>query len=119
MGAPRPHEALEVLRALEDLASADPLNVRGVLATLLTLDGAPHERSGALALFCDDAVGGSGGMRALGSLPEALCGRVERALAEQKPALAELELEEDEALSGPGGLAGRAELWLEPVTGDL
>ena len=39
MGAPRPHEALNVLRALEDLASADPLNVRGVLATLLTVDG--------------------------------------------------------------------------------
>ncbi|MFI5361972.1 MAG: NTP transferase domain-containing protein [Elusimicrobiota bacterium] len=119
MGAPRPHEALEVLRALEDLASADPLNVRGVLATLLTLDGAPHERSGALALFCDDAAGGSSGMRALGSLPETLRESVERALTEQKPSLAALDLDEDEPLFGPGGLAGRAELWLEPVTGEL
>ncbi|HEX4046979.1 MAG TPA: hypothetical protein VH309_04055, partial [Elusimicrobiota bacterium] len=119
MGAPRPHEALDVLRALEELASADPLNVRGVLATLLTLEGAPHERSGALALFCDDAAGGSGGMRALGSLPEELRIPVERALTEQKPELAAFELEEDEPLFGPGGLSGRAELWLEPVTGDL
>jgi CTP:molybdopterin cytidylyltransferase MocA/xanthine/CO dehydrogenase XdhC/CoxF family maturation factor len=119
MGAPRPHEALAVLRALEDLASADPLSVRGVLATLLTLDGAPHERSGALALFCDDAASGAVGARPLGTLPDDLRAAAEKAVAEQKPALAELTLDEDEALFGPGGLAGRAELWLEPVTGEL
>lgn len=119
MGAPRPHEALNVLRALEDLASADPLNVRGVLATLLTLDGAPHERSGAMALFCDDAATGAEGTRALGTLPEDLRAAAERAMAEQVPVLAELTLDEDEALFGPGGLQGRAELWLEPVTGEL
>ncbi|MFI5345879.1 MAG: NTP transferase domain-containing protein [Elusimicrobiota bacterium] len=119
MGAPRPHEALNVLRALEELASADPLNVRGVLATLLTLDGAPHERSGALALFCDDAATGADGARPLGTLPEDLREAAERAMTEQKPVLAELRLDEDEALFGPGGLEGRAELWLEPVTGDL
>ena len=119
MGAPRPHEALNVLRALEDLASADPLSVRGVLATLLTVDGAPHERSGALALFCDDAAAGGMGMRPLASLPESLREPVESALADQKPALAALELEEDEPWFGPGGLVGRAELWLEPVTGEL
>ena len=119
MGAPRPHEALNVLRALEDLASADPLNVRGVLATLLTVDGAPHERSGALALFCDDAAAGGAGMRPLSSLPENLRGTVESALSDQKPALAALDLEEDEPWFGPGGLVGRAELWLEPVTGEL
>lgn len=118
MGAPRPHEALNVLRALEDLASADPLNVRGVLATLLTVDGAPHERSGALALFCDDAAAASG-VRPLASLPEGLRAAVEKAMAEHAPALATLELEEDEPWFGPGGLAGRAELWLEPVTGEL
>ncbi len=119
MGAPRPHEALNVLRALEDLASADPLSVRGVLATLLTLDGAPHERSGALALFCDDAAAGAEGARALATLPDALRAAAERAMSAQAPALAELDLEEDEALFGPGGLSGRAELWLEPVTGEL
>ena len=119
MGAPRPHEALNVLRALEELASADPLNVRGVLATLLTLDGAPHERSGALALFCDDAATGADGARPLGTLPEDLRAAAEKAMAEQKPVLADLVLDEDQALFGPGGLEGKAELWLEPVTGDL
>ena len=119
MGALRPREALSALRALEDLASADPLNVRGVLATLLTLDGRLHERSGALALFCDDAAGVVSGTRALGTLPEALRGPVGRALADHRPALAALDLEEDEPLFGPGGLSGRAELWLEPVTGGL
>jgi CTP:molybdopterin cytidylyltransferase MocA/xanthine/CO dehydrogenase XdhC/CoxF family maturation factor len=119
MGAPRPHEALNVLRALEDLASADPLNVRGVLATLLTVDGAPHERSGALALFSDDAASGADGSRALGSLPESLRAPVEKALGGAAPALAEFDLDEDEPLFGPGGLTGRAELWLEPVTGEL
>ena len=29
MSAPRPHEALAALRALEDLASSDPLELRG------------------------------------------------------------------------------------------
>jgi CTP:molybdopterin cytidylyltransferase MocA/xanthine/CO dehydrogenase XdhC/CoxF family maturation factor len=119
MGAPRPHEALNVLRALEDLASADPLRVRGVLATLLTLDGAPHERSGALALFCDDAAAGAEGARTFASLPEPLRDAAEAAISAQAPAVAELDLSEDEPLFGPGGLSGRAELWLEPVTGEL
>lgn len=119
MGAPRPHEALNVLRALEELASADPLNVRGALATLITVDGALHERSGSFALLCDDAAAGAAGARAAGTLPEALGAALETAIAEQKPLLAELELGEDETLFGPGGLTGRAELWLEPVTGDL
>jgi CTP:molybdopterin cytidylyltransferase MocA/xanthine/CO dehydrogenase XdhC/CoxF family maturation factor len=118
MGAPRPHEALAVLRALEDLASADPQNVRGVLATLLTLDGAAHERSGAPALLCDDAAAGAEGARAFASLPEALREAAEKALETQLPALVEVELDEDETLFGPGGLSGRAEIWLEPVTGD-
>ncbi len=119
MGAPRPHEALDALRALEELASADPLSVRGVLATLLVLDGAPHERSGAMALLCDDAAAGAPGARALSSLPDALRATAERIMSGQAPALAELDLDEDETLFGPGGLAGRAEIWLEPVTGDL
>ena len=72
MGSPRPHEVLAVLRALEDLASGDPLSVRGVLATLLTLDGAPHERSGAPALLCDDAAAGVEGARPLATLPESV-----------------------------------------------
>lgn len=120
MGAPRPHEALSVLRALEDLASADPLSVRGVLATLVTVDGALHERSGALALFCDDdAASGSGSARALGTLPDELKAAVEKSIAEHAPLVAELDLDEDSALFGPGGLTGRAELWLEPVTAEL
>ena len=68
MGAPRPHEALNVLRALEDLASADPLNVRGVLATLLTLDGAPHERSGGAGAVLRRRGRRAPGQRALGDL---------------------------------------------------
>jgi molybdenum cofactor cytidylyltransferase len=119
MGAPRPHEALDALRALEELASADPLSVRGVLATLLVLDGAPHERSGAMALLCDDAATGAAGARPLSVLPDDLRAAAEKAMAEQVPVLAELDLEEDDTLFGPGGLSGRAEVWLEPVTGDL
>jgi len=119
MGAPRPHEALNVLRALEELASADPLSVRGVLATLITVDGALHERSGALALFCDDAAAGAASARPAGTLPDALRAAAEKVIADAAPALVELVLDEDEALFGPGGLSGRAELWLEPVTGDL
>jgi CTP:molybdopterin cytidylyltransferase MocA/xanthine/CO dehydrogenase XdhC/CoxF family maturation factor len=111
MGAPRPGEALAVLRALEDLASADPLRVRCVLATLLTLDGAVHERSGSMALFADEAVDGA---RLIDDLPQAA-----RAVAERKPVRAELNLDEDDALFGPGGLSGVAEVWLEPVTGEL
>src|SRR5208282_6744138 len=113
MGSPRPHEVLAVLRALEDLASGDPLSVRGVLATLLTLDGALHESSGASALLCDDAAAGVEGARPLAMLPETLREAVEKALSGPSPALAEFDLEEDELLFGPGGLSGRAEVWLE------
>lgn len=119
MGAPRPHEALAVLRALEDLASADPFNVRGVLATLLTLDGALCERSGAAVLVCDEAAAGVDGARNLTTLPEALKAGVEAAIAGGACTLLEFDLDEDEALFGPGGLAGKAEVWLEPVTGEL
>lgn len=119
MGAPRPHEALSVLRALEDLACADPLSVRGVLATLLTLDGALCERSGAGMLFVDEAAQGAAGALGLSALPEALRPAVENAISTAACALTEFELAEDDALFGPGGLAGKAEVWLEPVTGEL
>jgi|GEM_PF-591456 len=119
MGAPRPHEALAVLRALEDLASADPLNVRGVLATLWTLDSSAHERSGAASLLCDDAAAGAAGARSFATLPEDLRAAAEKAMADGAPALVDIELGEDETLFGSGGLAGRAEVWLEPVTGEL
>ena len=119
MGAPRPHEALSVLRALEDLASADPLSVRGVLATFLTLDAALHERSGSSALFCDESAAGAEGATNVAALPEALKSAVEKVLAEQAPGLVEFELGEDDLLFGPGGISGKAEVWLEPVTGEL
>lgn len=60
MSAPRPHEVLAALRALEDLASGDPLNVRGVLATLVTIDGSLGERPGASCVIADDAASGCG-----------------------------------------------------------
>lgn len=119
MGAPRPHEALAVLRALEDLASADPFNVRSVLATLLTLDGALCARSGAAVLLCDEAAAGAEGARSLGTLPEALKAEVEKAVSSAACSLVEFDLDEDEVLFGPGGLAGKAGVWLEPVTGEL
>ena len=117
MSAPRPHEVLASLRALEDLASADPLNVRGVLATLITLDGALGERPGASCVIADDADGE--GAMAASSVPEALREAAVAAIAAQAPRLVELELSEDDALFGPGGLSGRAEVWLEPITGEL
>lgn len=120
MGAPRPHEALEVLRALEDLASADPSSVRGALATLIAVDGAAREDSGALALLCDDdAAAGAGGARAFSTLPDALRAAAERAVASSVPELVEVDLDEDETLFGSGASVGRAEIWLEPATGEL
>ena len=118
MSAPRPHEALAALRALEDLASADPLNVRGALATLVSVDGALGERAGAMCVVADDA-GGVEGVVSASAVPEALRDAVATAVESQAPALVEVELSEDDALFGPGGLAGRAEVWVEPVTGDL
>lgn len=109
MGVPRPHEVLSVLRALEELACDDPLSVRGALGTLVTLDGALRERSGALALL----RGGES------SIPEGLGAGVEKAIHEQTCAMVEFDLQEDEPLFGPGGLSGRAEVWVEPITGEL
>ena len=119
MGALRPHEALVVLRALEELASADPLGVRGVLATLVTVEGALHERSGAIELLCDDAASGVRDARPVAGLPERLRAAFEKAIAERTPRSVEVDIDEDEALFGPGGLSGCVELWLEPVTGEL
>ncbi len=119
MGALRPHEALVVLRALEELASADPLGVRGVLATLVTVDGALHERSGAIELFCDDAASGAQDARPVGTLPERLRTAFDLAISERTPRIVEVDIDGDEALFGPGGLSGSVELWLEPVTGEL
>lgn len=119
MSAPRPHEALSVLRALEDLASADPMSVRGALATLVTLDGSVAERSGAMLLLGDDAASGGDGVLAASAAPDALREAAEKAMAEQVPVLVELDLAEDDAFFSPGGLSGRAEVWVEPVTGEL
>ncbi len=107
---------MDVLTALEELAAADPLAVRGALATLATLDGFPHEHSGASCLLADDAAGGA---RATATLPEELRAAVERAVESGRPLAAEFELREDETLFGPGGLSGRAEVWIEPVTAEL
>ncbi len=118
MSAPRPHEALAALRALEDLASADPLNVRGVLATLVSVDGALGERAGSWLVISDGDAAGEGALSAA-AVPEELREGVLAAISGGKPRLAECDLTEDDALFGPGGLAGRAEIWLEPVTGEL
>ena len=110
MSAPRPHEALAALRALEDLASADPLSVRGVLATLIAVDGALCERTGALRVVADESWA---------AVPQALREAAQAAIEAQSARLVEIDLAEDDALFGPGGLSGRAEVWLEPVTGEL
>ena len=119
MSAPRPHEVLAALRALEDLASGDPMNVRGVLATLVTLDGALGERPGASCVIADDSAAGGEAVLAASSVPEALRDAVLAAIEAGAPRLAEFDLTEDDALFGPGGLSGRAEVWIEPVTGEL
>jgi xanthine dehydrogenase accessory factor len=119
MSAPRPHEALAVLRAAEEMASADPSGVLGALATLVTLDGAAAERSGAMLLLGDETVAALPGVTPLASVPAPLREAAERALAERRCALAELELGEDDELFGAAGLSGRAEVWLEPVDGEL
>lgn len=119
MSAPRPHEVLAALRALEDLASGDPLNVRGVLATLISLDGALGERPGASCVIADDAAAGGEGLLAASAVPESLREAAMAAIESQEPRLVEVELTEDDAIFGPGGLSGRAEVWIEPITGEL
>ncbi len=119
MNAPRPHEVLAALRALEDLASGDPMSVRGVLATLVSIDGTLGERPGASCVIADDTAAGGEGVVAAASVPEALRGSVAGVIETGVPALVEIALTEDDAIFGPGGLSGRAEIWLEPITGDL
>lgn len=110
VSAPRPHEALAALRSLEDLASADPMSVRGVLATLVAVDGALCERAGALCVVADE-IGAD--------VPEALREAARAAIEAQKPRLIEVDLTEDDAIFSLGGQAGRAEVWIEPITGEL
>lgn len=119
MSAPRPHEVLAALRALEDLASGDPMSVRGVLATLVTLDGALGERAGSSVVVADDAAEGAEGALAASAVPEALREAAAAAIESQQPRLVEADLTEDDAIFGPGGLSGRAEIWVEPITGEL
>ncbi|MCR4296949.1 MAG: XdhC family protein, partial [Elusimicrobia bacterium] len=119
MSAPRPHEVLAALRALEDLASGDPMSVRGVLATLVSLDGSLGERPGASCVIADDTAAGGEGVLAASAVPESLREASLAAIEAQVPRLAEMELAEDDAIFGPGGLSGRAEVWLEPITGEL
>jgi molybdenum cofactor cytidylyltransferase len=119
MSAPRPHEVLASLRALEDLASGDPMSVRGVLATLVSIDGSLGERPGASSVIADDAAACGEGALAASSVPEALRDAVAAAIEAQTPRLVEVQLAEDDAIFGPGGLSGRAEVWLEPITGEL
>jgi CTP:molybdopterin cytidylyltransferase MocA/xanthine/CO dehydrogenase XdhC/CoxF family maturation factor len=119
MKAPRPHEVLAALRALEDLASGDPMSVRGVLATLVSLDGTLGERPGASCVIADDTSAGGEGVLAAAAVPEALREAVLAAIESQAPRLVETDLTEDDAIFGRGGLSGRAEVWLEPITGDL
>jgi molybdenum cofactor cytidylyltransferase len=119
MSAPRPHEVLATLRALEDLASGDPLSVRGVLATLVSIDGVLGERAGTACVVADDVAAGSDGALAASAVPEALREAALAAIAGGAPRLIEAELTEDDAIFGPGGLSGRAEIWVEPITGEL
>ena len=107
MSSPRPHEALAALRALEDLASTDPLSVRGVLVTLVSVDGALGERAGSWCVV-SDGEGGVEGVLSAASVPEELRRAAEAAVESQVPRLAEFELTEDDVLFGSGGLSGRA-----------
>ena len=119
MSAQRPHEVLAVLRVLEDFASADPLSVRGALATLVTIDGVLDERAGAACVAADDSTGAGEGVLAASSLPPSLRDAVSSAVESRVPRLVETDLEEDDVVFGAGGLSGKAEIWVEPVTGDL
>ena len=119
MSAPRPHEVLAALRALEDLASGDPMSVRGVLASLVSLDGSLGERPGASCVIADESAAGGDGVLAVSAVPESLRDAALAAIEEQTPRLVEVELTEDDAIFGPGGLSGRAEVWIEPITGEL
>ena len=119
MSAPRPHEVLDALRALEDLASADPMSVRGVLATLVSIDGSLGDRPGASCVIADDAAAGGEGAVAAASVPETLRDGALAAIEAQTPRLIEVDLTEEDAIFGLGGLSGRAEVWIEPITGEL
>jgi CTP:molybdopterin cytidylyltransferase MocA/xanthine/CO dehydrogenase XdhC/CoxF family maturation factor len=110
---------LAVLRAAEELAAADPASVRGVLATLISVDGAPAERAGSMCVVADDSAAGANGALSAAVLPEALAAAARACLEDQRPRLVEFDLVEEDATFGPGGLSGRAEAWLEPLTGEL
>jgi molybdenum cofactor cytidylyltransferase len=110
---------LAALRALEDLASGDPLSVRGVLATLVSIDGSLGERPGASCVIADDTAAGGEGVLASSAVPDSLREAAQAAIEEQIPRLVEVDLTEDDAIFGPGGLSGRAEVWIEPITGEL
>jgi len=119
MSPPRPHEVLAALRALEDLASSDPMSVRGVLATLVSIDGSLGERPGASCVIADDTGAGGDGVLSASSVPEVLRDAALAAIEGENSRLIELDMTEDDVIFGPGGLSGRAEVWIEPITGEL
>ncbi len=86
------------------------MSVRGVLATLVSLDGALCERAGALCVAADDAGA---------DVPDALREAAQAAIEAQAPRLVEIDLAEDDMIFGLGGRSGRAEVWIEPITGEL
>ncbi len=95
------------------------MNVRGVLATLVSVDGALGERPGASCVIADDAAAGGEGVLAASSIPDLLRDGALAAIESQSPCLVAVDLTEDDAIFGPGGLSGRAEVWIEPITGEL
>ncbi len=119
MSAPRPHEVLATLRALEDLASGDPLSVRGVLATVVSIDGALGGRPGSSCVIADDATADGEGVLAASFVPQLLGEAALAAIEAQTPRLVGVDLSEDDAIFGQGGLSGHVEVWLEPITGEL
>ena len=119
MSCPRPQEALAALRALEELAASDPAEPRGVLATLVTVDGAPCERSGACRVLADESAAAPEGALSLAAVPDAVREAALAALAARTPRLVESELAEDDELFALGARSGPIELWLEPATPEL
>src|SRR5262249_29137837 len=118
MNGLRPHQILDVLRAVEDLAEVD-LPQAPVLATVVSLDGSVYDGAGAMAVIAGGQTDRAGVID-LEKLEGALREEVEAAAKEGKPRLACVPVAEDDPILGFNmGRPGLLELLLEPLSPDL
>lgn len=112
MNGPSAAELLELLRALDACAETEE---GGLLVTVVSQEGAVYARGGSAAVIAaQDGLEGTVPLSELSGPLRSLC---EAALASERPALAAVELAEDDPALGYGlGSPGKLELFFERVT---